>query len=75
MDELTPSLPAYDFYRCIGASGCRRIITKPEMTVGFETGVPCRCGGLKFSPINLPWYGWFIPRILKFAIWRFRGMA
>jgi len=65
----------YDFYRCIGRSGCGRVITGPEMKAGIRTGSVCPCGGLKFSPINIRWYHWFNSRVLKFAYLRLRGRA
>ena len=68
-------LPEFDFYRCVGESGCRRIITAPEMAEGMRTGAPCPCGGLRFAPSNLPWYGWFLPRVWKFGYLRLRREA
>lgn len=73
--QSVSAIPQFDFYRCIGTSGCGRIVTGPEMVAGLSSGCPCPCGGLKFSPINLPWYGWFIPRVWRFAIQRLRGLA
>lgn len=70
------TLAEFDFYRCITShGGCGRIITRDEMAAGFESGQPCPCGHLKFSPINLPWYGWLFPRVWKFAYFRLRGLA
>jgi hypothetical protein len=65
----------FDFYKCAGTTGCGRIITKPEMEKALATtGKPCPCGGQNFSPIDLPWYGWVLPRVWYFAYLRLRGL-
>lgn len=52
------------------------MITQPELAVTLETGVPpCSCGSMKIQPTNLRWYHWLLPRVLKFAYQRLRGLA
>lgn len=70
MSADASQLTDFDFHQC---QRCRRIITKPEMLTIPANGSPCPCGGVRFSPINLPWWGWLIPRVLAFAWQRIRG--
>jgi hypothetical protein len=60
----------YDFYQC---TTCRRLTTQPELVAALGQARGCRCGGLKFSPTNLPWSGWLRPRVLRFAWQRLRA--
>jgi hypothetical protein len=71
----------YDFYRC---GSCHRLITQPEMIRRLEASTGddirvCPCGGLKFFPAGpgagLRWYHWLLPRVLVFAVQRWRGVA
>lgn len=65
----------FDFMRC---EKCGRIITKPEMqiAIGAEgTGKACPCGGMKYTPIDLPWWGWGLPRVWAFAWQRVRSQS
>ena len=60
----------YDFMKC---EKCGRIVTKPEVLVAIGpggNGQACPCGSMKFLPMNLPWWGWFLPRVWKFAYHR-----
>lgn len=64
-----------DFWRCFG---CKALITKIQMDKAFlpsGNGIACKCGSNRFTPANLPWYGWFLPRVLKFAALRITGQA
>lgn len=66
---------AFDFYKCLK---CGRVCTQPEMMVALGpggSGKVCPCGGLRYSPINLPWLAWCLPRVLSFAWKRIRGQA
>jgi len=67
----------YDFYRCYE---CRKLITRIEEIKMFtcgtdEYGVVCKCGSRKYTPVNLPWWGWLLPKVWKFAFYRIRGMV
>lgn len=65
----------FDFLRC---QKCGRIVTKLQMQRAIGDGGDgraCPCGSLKYSPANLPWYGWFWPRVWVFACQRLRGLA
>lgn len=58
----------YDFLQC---KRCGRICTKPEVDRALGplgTGQVCKCGSIKYSPINLPWWGVFLPRVWSFAV-------
>jgi hypothetical protein len=66
---------AVDFWHC---EKCGRLCTKLEMdgALGLTPRASaCPCGGLKFSPTNLPWWGWVLPRVWIFALHRARGVA
>jgi hypothetical protein len=63
---------SYDFYRC---RQCQRLLTRPEVAARLVDGSPCACGSLQVQPANLPWWGWFLPRVWTFAIARLRGRA
>ena len=64
---------SWDFYRC---HECGYLITAIEMAVAINvTGRPCPCGARMFSPANVRWYHWFLPRVLYFAYQRLRGVA
>ena len=62
----------FDFMRC---EKCGRLVTKPEIVRALEngTGQPCPCGGMKLQPMNLPWWGWLLPRVWAFAWERIRS--
>lgn len=62
----------YDFYRC---QKCNGLVTKPQMNRGLQTGKPCPCGALKFSPTNARWYEYFFVSVIIFAIQRLRGLV
>jgi len=71
----------YDFYRCYG---CRRLITKLDEQAaqrgelglrGEMLAIICPCGSTKYSPANMLWYHWLLPRVWKFAFLRARGLA
>jgi hypothetical protein len=65
----------YDFLTC---AKCGRLVTKLEVLAAVGpggTGQACPCGALKYSPTNLPWWGWFLPRVLVFAVKRLRGLV
>lgn len=64
--ELFP----YDFHRC---SQCGRLITLPEELRRYRTGAPCKCGCRRYKPCNIEWYHWFLPRVMWFALLRYRG--
>jgi len=54
------------------------LVTKLEVLAAVGpggTGQACPCGALKYSPTNLPWWGWFLPRVLVFAVKRLRGLV
>lgn len=64
-----------DFWRCYN---CKRLITKPEMdrALGVDgTGIACPCQSSRYTPANVPWYGFLIPRVLRFGFDRLRGKA
>lgn len=64
-----------DFWKCFK---CGRLCTGMEMgeALGPDgTGSACPCGSTRFSPMNLPWWGWLLPRVWKFAVARIRGKA
>lgn len=74
----------YDFYRC---RGCGRLITRLEMNLhlrGFEypegptsraDGQPCPCGARRFSPCNVRWWHFLLPRVWRFLRMRRRGLV
>lgn len=68
----------YDFMRC---EKCGRVVTKPEVLraigdgTAAGTGKPCPCGGMKLTPIDLPWWGWLLPRVWVFAWQRIRSQS
>jgi len=62
----------YDFWRC---HRCQRLVTKVEEHALMATGKFCPCGSDRAHPANLPWYGWFLPRVWVFAYLRLRGRA
>jgi len=64
----------FDFMRC---EKCGRLVTKLEIARALEngTGQPCPCGGMKLRPINLPWWGWLLPRVWVFAWQRVRSQS
>ena len=62
-----------DFWRCFK---CNRLCTGLEMSKALGvggTGTACTCGAMKYSHVNLPWWGWLLPRVLKFAFLRVIG--
>ncbi len=63
---------SYDFYKC---AKCGRLITHPESLDNTAKGSVCPCGGLKFSPINIRWFQYFLPRVIWFSLLRWRGWA
>lgn len=65
----------FDFWKC---QKCGRICTKLEMlaATGLEPDdTCCPCGSLKYSPMNLPWWGWVLPRVWRLAGYRVLGWA
>jgi len=62
----------FDFYRCLK---CNRLITHLEMEDGLPIGKVCRCGALKYSPVDLKWYQHLLPRVINFAFYRALGRA
>lgn len=62
----------YDFYTC---KRCGRLITDLEMNTKISGGKVCPCGGLRYSPTNMRWFHWFLPRVWVFAVQRIRGVA
>jgi len=67
----------FDFYRC---GKCQRLITRVEEMKAYskkatKPGAICPCGSPKYSPTNLVWYEWFLPRVLLFAYYRIRRAA
>lgn len=65
----------FDFYRC---ERCRRLCTALEMAHALELaggGVCCPCGGKKYTPVNLPAYGWLLPRVWRFLVVRVRELG
>lgn len=67
----------FDFYSCYK---CGRLITRLEEADAFNPKSPrlgkiCPCGSLKYRPCNLPWWGWLLPRVWKFALQRIRRLA
>lgn len=78
--ELKPTGPAemfeYDFMRC---HICGRLITKPECVEamnpdGKTPGVFCPCGSNKVRPTNPRFHEYFLPRVIRFALLRLRGV-
>lgn len=64
-----------DFWRC---DKCLRLCTKPEMDQALGiggTGRACPCGSMRYRPANLPWWGWLLPRVWRFAWLRTHGRA
>ena len=64
-----------DFWRCYN---CGRLCTTPEMNKALGvggSGQACPCGSMRYTPSNIPWWGWFLPRVWKFAFLRIRGLA
>ena len=76
MTEARPAISEtddFDFYRCYK---CNRLITKLEEIVARTiTGQICPCGSRKYTPSNLPWWGWFLPKVWIFAYRRIRRTA
>ena len=85
MDEQTSKIKAklnlgeadFDFYKC---QKCGRLITRIEELAAFTPGTKsygqiCPCGNKKYHPVNMRWFHWFLPRVLRFAYFRARGMA
>jgi hypothetical protein len=69
------SLCEFDFMQC---EKCGRVATKPEIVLALGpdgTGQPCPCGGMKLRPVNLPWWGWLLPRVWVFAWQRVRSQS
>jgi hypothetical protein len=67
----------YDFYRCYK---CKRLITRIEEIQIFTPGTknygkPCTCGSQKYHPAQFQWYHLFLPRVMKFAWYRLKGMV
>ena len=67
----------YDFYTCYK---CGRLITRVEEIMAFipgtkNSGKICKCGSMRYRPSNLPWWGWFLPRVWYFAYLRIRGVV
>lgn len=65
----------FDFWKC---EKCGRLCTALEMAKALgisPTASCCPCGSLKYSPMNLPTWGWCLPRVWRFAIQRLRGLA
>jgi len=65
----------WDFMRC---AKCGRLHTQLEMRerLGPQPTVKgCACGSAKFSPANLTWTDWRLPRVWVFALARLRGTA
>ncbi len=63
----------YDFYRC---ARCFKLITLPDEMVRLKTGGGiCPCGSLRYSPANPKWWEYLLPRVVKFAWWRWRGVV
>jgi hypothetical protein len=67
----------FDFYRCYK---CGRLITRIEEIRGFYNAEEkkcsiCPCGSARYSPANLKWYNWLLPRVWVLAYYRIRGMA
>ena len=64
----------WDFMRC---QSCHRLCTKLELERALGrnvTGLACPCGGIKYMPVNLPWWGWILPRVWVFALARREAM-
>jgi DNA-directed RNA polymerase subunit RPC12/RpoP len=56
---------SYDFYRCFD---CGRLISFVEERRAYDPkgknyGRICPCGSRRYRPANLPWWGWFLPRV------------
>lgn len=73
-----PDLPGpdhFDFYRCVR---CGRLITLLEEIAahaGARQGAICPCGSRKYSPANLRWWQWGLPRAWRMAVARLRGVV
>ncbi len=68
--QMSPGENDFDFYRC---ARCRRLITRVEELMakqGRYGGAICRCGSFRFSPVNMRWFHWFLPRVWIFAALR-----
>ena len=68
---------SFDFYKC---QRCGKLITKLDEIASFTPGtkrygIVCKCGCRKYSPTNMEWYHWFLPRVWKFAAMRIMGTA
>lgn len=64
-----------DFWTCMK---CRRLCTGIEMMKALGiggNGTACPCGSQHYYPANLPWWGWFLPRVWVFAYRRIRKEA
>lgn len=71
------SEPIYDFYRC---NACHRLLTKLEEFETFDPtssrfGQVCPCGYRRYSPTNMTWNEWLLPRVWKFAFVRILEVA
>lgn len=67
----------FDFYRCYK---CKRLITRVEEIRAFSKqsknpGAVCACGSPKYSPANMRWYEWLLPRVWQFAYLRLKGVV
>jgi DNA-directed RNA polymerase subunit RPC12/RpoP len=67
----------YDFYRCYK---CGRLITRVDEILFFAeasktAGQPCPCGSKKYMPTNPLWWEYLLPRTIRFAYYRIRGVA
>jgi hypothetical protein len=64
-----------DFWFCYK---CKRLCTGLEMAIALGpggSGFACPCGSQRYQPTDIPWWGWFLPRVWKFAYLRIRGRA
>ena len=48
---------SYDFYRCMKCNG---LITHMQMEDRVSSGKVCDCGALKYAPVNLKWWQYFM---------------
>jgi hypothetical protein len=67
----------FDFYRCYK---CGRLITRIEEIKAFhnvngKNCVVCPCGSPRYSPSNIKWNEWLLPRVWVFAYYRIRGLV
>jgi hypothetical protein len=67
----------FDFYRCYK---CHRLITRVDEILFFTpnsktAGEVCKCGSKKYTPTNPKWWEYFLPRTIRFAYYRIRGVA